>query len=178
MGRGIHETTKIKKEIKLTTKTAAAIEKAKRDLDRKNLWKDLPLDLKDALLKMVSNIDPLEVAATIGTTIVIKNLIDTSEAVRGAIKAATGLEDFDLINSIVNPGWGVSIWIFNLITGKAPTDINQEEIIEKAKSFEGLFPDWMDWLIAFSFAYMLVKYGDSIFGGVTNISTFIMGFLT
>ena len=59
MGRGIHETTKIKREIKLTQKTAVAIARAEKELDRKDLEKDLPVWIRDRLGVMAERIDPL-----------------------------------------------------------------------------------------------------------------------
>ena len=34
----------------------------------------------------------------------------------------------------------------------------------EAPPYEGFFPDWVDWLIAFTIAYILIEHAGSIIG--------------
>jgi hypothetical protein len=107
--------------------------------------------IRDHIGKWIDNLNPLELAATIGLTIIIKTLIDKSEEIRGWLETTGGLyaefETFLGRQTLLKP------------IGQA---LGLKEI-EKG-SFEGVFPDWMDWLIAFTLAYIIIKHGGQLLG--------------
>lgn len=156
MGRG--------KLLRSKIKAAKALVKAK--LQAKKEWDErkanIPYKIKELISKYLENIDPLETAACIGTTIIVKALIDKSEEIRAAIKPFW-VASLDDPNKYV---WsGIPFWY-----------IKQESGVD----FEGLFPEYMDWIIAFGIAFIVVRHPEVIttmFQGVTSLSGFILGLL-
>ena len=116
--------------------------------------------------KAIDRIDPLQGAAVLGATILIKTTIDASEELRAALlskKAAyigvpvAGVEMRPLIASPLRTFQS----IFGTITEK------------QAAEYEGFFPDWMDWIISFVIAYILVTQGKEILGLAQNLSVIV-----
>jgi len=177
MGRGIHEKTKIKKDIKYAAKATAAAEAAATEIKYKTLNKYLPERIQEKIIDMLENIDPIETAAIFGTTFVVKYCIDTSEELRGKIEATTGLNLWDLLVSITTPNWGIAKTIQAWLSGET-RDKTPEEIEEFAQNYEGFFPDWFDWLIAFGIAFIVVRHGDVIFSQFTSLGSFVGGLMT
>lgn len=101
--------------------------------------------------------------AIAGMTMVVKATIDASEVLRGKL---------DVILKGGNPFKGMFVFesgvpVFGLGEGA---------------DYEGMFPDWMDWLIAFGLAYVIVEHAGSLIGllgdtmsGLTGVLGFLMG---
>jgi len=85
--------------------------------------------------------------AVIGMTFIIKKLIDTTEELRAYIPRFKTMK-FEEVFAFTFPG--------------AP-DIPVLEY-GKVKDFEGMFPDWQDWLISFTLAYIVVEHAGTLFG--------------
>lgn len=107
-----------------------------------------------------------EGVAILGMTVLVKHAIDASEELRGI------LADFprDLAYAIGD----ILFKIFNIQKEEKPPSQDREK-------YEGFFPDWADWLIAFSIAYIIVKHGGQIalglgdaVSGLTGMVKFLM----
>ena len=79
----------------------------------------------------------------------IKQAIDGSEELRAKLKTLGGL-----YSEFETPFGKMTImkWFGEALGLKK---------IEQV--YEGLFPDWFDWLIAFAIAYVIVKHGGALF---------------
>lgn len=99
-------------------------------------------DIKTILKKLVSNINPVDAIAIMGMTVLVKCTIDKSEDLRGKLHGLR-IEYFPMIWS-----WSKPIW----------------EQLEPIEQYEGYAPDWMDWIISFSIAYIIIKHGGALFG--------------
>lgn len=105
--------------------------------------------------------------AILGMTYIIKNLIDTSEELRAKLPKVK-------IRFRVGPAFPTEFkpaWPLSLLTDE-----------EEYEDFEGMFPDWADWLVAFTLAYMIVEHGGQIalglgeaVKGLTGIVGFLLG---
>lgn len=186
MGRGEHETTKIKREIKLTAKTAAAIEAAKQKIDRKNFNKNFPYEIKKALIETIKKIEPLELASTLITTYVIHGIIlSTAELFERAENIAKGLdiisskpEAINIINPTSNPLGLITNWISNIpfLIAALIEGVDQDtaekltegltKIAEKPES-DSLYI----WALSYAIAYYIQKHG------ITDVFGAIKGFL-
>jgi hypothetical protein len=140
-------------------------------------WKNkkhMLVSIKNHLGKALDRIDPLEMVAVVGTTIVVKKVIDTTEdlkgkalAVRnvimgtGQVLGASGIAQF--IQAFGSPFSILSEFFVGLIVPIPP---------EQAQ-YEGMFPDWVDWLIAFAIAYIIVHHGELLLGLGQNLSVII-----
>jgi len=152
MGRAKHQITKDKKDIKTLTKIAAATERAKRQLDRKDAWKDLPVQLKDVLLNALSKLDLVEIAAIVGLTVLIKPNLKTLVVVTEASV------------NIMFDWW--RIWAFPLL-GMPQFNYTAEEI--KAKIDAG-DTDLGYWVMSFVLAFCFIKWGDKLLSfGVSSL---------
>ena len=151
MGRGKHQITKDKKEISQLTKIAASTERAKRVLDRKDFWKDMPVFVRDKLGDMLSNVDPLEACAVIAVTPLVKVAIDASPKI---------LEMYELLQAAGSPILG---WLYFTYVKPKPEDMPKLD-------------ESMSWLISFGIAFLVVrnfgeilKAGQSIGGWVAKL---------
>jgi len=112
-------------------------------------------------------------------TFLVKNIIDTTEEFRGALAhvqlAATGgtkvLEKLGfppILRDVLGLPVGGAITLAGIAKGQVPD----------FKAHEGFFPDWVDWIVSFCIAYMLVEHGGSIiqaFGGFTQTVGGLLG---
>ena len=161
---GTHETTKVKRELKIVSKTAIAIERAKKELERKDLEKDLPVWLRDRFGKMIENTDLIEFTGLVGLTILIKAAIDKSEEIKDGIHPiitwgnlfVTLPEGYKAVFS------GIPFWY---------------DIIKEDEKYEGWLPDSMDWLVAFGLAFLIVRHGDALLKAGTSIGSFVSGLI-
>jgi len=103
--------------------------------------------------------------AIIGLTVIIKQIIKTTESLQTRIKqlfkgevAWTVTEPFGFL-------WGQ-------ITGQIPITETYGYFKEQK---EGFFPEWMDWLIAFSLAYIIVEHGGQIALGLGSVASSLSG---
>ena len=107
--------------------------------------------------------------AILGMTYIIKHLIDTSEELRGKVNL--------IVKATTQPLGGASLMIElwgSISKGELPF------IQEAVGKTEGIFPDWADWLIAFTLAYIIVEYGGQIalgIGSTVKSLSGIVGFL-
>lgn len=161
MGRGKHQITKDKKEIKQLTKIAVATERAKKALDRKDFNKDWAVWLRNHLGKMLENIDPLELTAILGITVLVKGVIDKSEEIRSKIHPFVTFgeipEGYKAVFS------GIPFWY---------------DLVKEGEKYEGLLPDSMDWLVAFAVAFVIMRHGSTLIGAGGSIINVIIGLFT
>lgn len=126
---------------------------------------------KNAVLWMKNiferNMDKIpKMVAMIGLTLIIKRLIDTSEELRGR------LDLLRLPFERIGPQ--------NPFTKIFPQPFTIYLTDERRKKYEGFFPDWMDWLISFTLAYIIIEHGGQIALGLGKaVSSLggIVGFL-
>jgi len=151
MGRGKHQITKDKKEIKQLAKIAAATRRAEKILDRKDLEKDFPVWLRDRFGKMLESVDLLELAATIAVMPLVKAAVDSSDEILG------------LYQKLLILGSPILGWLFAEL-------VKPEETVK--------LDDTMSWLISFGIAFIVVrnfgqilKTGQSVGGWVTALLT-------
>lgn len=113
----------------------------------KNTKKGFLASLRAHIGRIIDNSDlhdVCELIAVLSLTPVVKYVIDTSEDIRAKIQAIISAPEEIQLKRLF--GFGLPTW--ELI----PKQITK---IVEAKS-EGLFPDWMDWIIAFGFSYLIV----------------------
>lgn len=164
MGRGPHQITKDKRELKQLTKVAIAIKRAEKKLDAKDFWNDLPLKLRESFLKMLEKVDPLEVIAIGGLTVLIKPILPKLVLAQ------------ELSSQVIIDWW--KIWAFPLFgmpTAGQPGQPTLEELLAKHESGE---MDLFYWTLSFVVAFIIIRYGDKILelgSNVANIIT-LMGF--
>lgn len=162
MGRGQALKTKVKTEKRLTK----ARLQAKKEWDERK--SNIPYKLKHFFVKALERVDPLEGAACLGITVIVKALIDESEEIRAAIKPFWVLNPKSVgeIEDTEQYYWsGIPFWYIKKETG---VDI------------EGFFPEYMDWIIAFGIAFIVVRHPEVIttmFQGATSLTGFILGLL-
>lgn len=141
MGRGKHQITKDKKDIQTLMKKAAAIRRARKAIDRKEMMKDLPLFIRDKLGNMFSNVDPLEAIAALSIMPIVKVSIDNSPKI---------LEMYIILQSLGSPILG---WLFSQI-------VKPDEIPK--------LDETMSWLISFGLAFIIVRnFGEILKTGQT-----------
>lgn len=144
MGRGKHQLTKDKRDIKSLTKIAAATARAEKELDKKI---DIPLWLKARLEKIIDKVDFLELVALIGITVLVKGAIDKSEDIRSKIHPFITFgeipEGYKAVFS------GIPFWY---------------DLVKEGDKYEGMLPDFMDWIVSFGVAFVIVRHGGAILG--------------
>lgn len=140
-----------KKATKLEEGLTVARKKA--ELKFKKSSKGLELSLREHVGKAIDRLDPLDTAAVFGVTLIVKNLIDKSEELRGALIPITRGREWT-INVFGSAIKGTALFPFSLLLPAS----------EAEKGYEGMFPDWMDWIIAFAIAYVIVKHGGQLLG--------------
>jgi len=158
MARGKLLRTKIKNEKALVK---ARLQAEKEWYQRKANFQYL---FKKELVNMMRRIDPLEFAAVGGLTMVIKSVIDETEEIRGRIRAIAVIGELPEGMKAV---WsGIPFWYV---------------LVPEGETFEGMFPEWVDWLFAFGIAYVLVRHPEVVtemFTGATKLTTFVLGLLS
>jgi len=139
MGRGKHQITKDKKEIKQLAKIAAATRRAEKILERKDLEKDLPVWIRDLLGKILEKIDPMEFIATIAIMPLVKAAIDKSPDV------------LSLYQDLLMIGSPILGWLFKQI-------LKPDELPK--------LDETMSWLISFGLAFIIVRnFGEILATG-------------
>lgn len=129
--------------------------------------------LRRALSKLLDHIDPIEAVAIVGMTVVIKTLVDTTEELAGKMMYMRGVLSGGITRiaenqdrpppELVGDLWGyiISQWDFAATIIAALTAIGVSE--EDAKNYEGMFPDWADWIICMAIAYVIIRHGELLF---------------
>lgn len=105
---------------------------------------------------MLDNINPLEVAAIFGATIAIKQSIDWIESSKAHLGEAVAQ---------ASPLYWIFPQVREWISGMKET------------TKEGAFPDWLDWLLAFVAAYILVKHFGMIAETAGNLGKIAAGMM-
>lgn len=154
MGRG--------RALKSKTKEKKALTKA--ELQARKEWEErksnIPHQIKKLIVRLLENVDPLEAAGVLALTIFVKATIDLTEEFRGQIQALVVLGELPPGMKTV---WsGIPFWY---------------HLIPEGEEYEGIFPDWQDWIIAFGIAYMISKHGGALVQAATNMTSIIRGFL-
>jgi len=154
MGRGPSVKTELKK-LKKKLETEA---KVKWKLVQK---KPFFVSMRQRLEKVIDNAKPDEIAkfvAIMGMTIMVKKVIDTTEELREQVK--------ELI--IVGPQFFPAYKVAQELGLAAPTP----------KPAEGFFPEWADWLISFTLAYIIVEHFGQIMQATGNILSSVKTLVT
>ena len=94
--------------------------------------------------------------AIIGMTYIIKRLIDTTEELKE--KALKFQLKYSPLTQIP--------YLIQLTGAVVGVDVPQQIIDVTKIKYEGMFPDWADWLIAFTLAYIIVEHGGQIILGL------------
>jgi len=95
-------------------------------------------------------------------TILVKKLIDTTEELKVAVQ-----QPF----FVVGDKKGTYAW-----KGPFTYELIPEKMVSAFK--EGFFPDWIDWLIAFALAYIIVEHFGQIMQAAGNITSSLKGILS
>jgi len=126
---------------------------------QKGFWREI----RETFKTMMKNVNPVDMIAVAGMTLMVKKAIDSSEDLRGKVK------------SLIEKGewWRGFVGVIGFAIPMKPIE---------EKKYEGLFPDWMDWIIAFTIAYIIVKHGGALFGmfekgtmTLTSVITALLG---
>jgi hypothetical protein len=116
----------------------------------------------------IDNLNPLELVAIGGMTVIVHNFIldPANNVLPTAIKAITSIPQ-NVITNIVAiyqtelnavTGWNISMSGGNIsVSGKPSEKLSTQEKVP------GL-PQWELWLLAFTIAFIIVKYGAQILG--------------
>lgn len=179
MGRGKHESTKIKNDIKYAAKATAAAEKAALDAKFKTWSKYLPQRIQEALISCLEKIDPIEIAAIGGLAFLIKPLIQKIPEVANYLAANLPfgidllVESFQegeiVIFEIKNPLTGEILWKYSIpAEGSTPVNTDVAQYI----------PDLNAWILAIVIAIIVVKYPEVLKmaeNGVVGVAKLIAG---
>lgn len=123
--------------------------------------KPLEESAKEHIGKMIDRVEPFEVMAIIGTTIIVRGIISSTPALMEKVKILQHPE-FLLMGGI-----GVlAAQYLPLPEGKL------KEIVEET-------PDWFIWLESFAIAYIVVKHGGQLIGlldkGLSSVVPLLLG---
>lgn len=98
--------------------------------------------------------------AIAGMTIMVKRAIDLSEELRGKLAQIRGQIT----------AHGVFPPIIAMYSGGiSPTIADPRYMAKKAREYEGFFPDWFDWIVAFTLAVIIVRHAGQIAVGLGEI---------
>lgn len=148
MGRGKHEKTKIKEDIKYAAKATVAAEIAAEEAKRKQWAKNIPMVLQEKLMGFIDRIDPLELTAIIALTPFVKSVV---VGIGGAVQGSR--EWYYSMWKDIDP---FLIYLRNEY-GEEGSDPTQNPLFQSAIH---------EWLISFGLTYMLVhNFGDIISAG-------------
>jgi hypothetical protein len=120
----------------------------------------------DAIRQLFGNTSFMDVAklgAVFGMMFIVKKVIDKTEELRALI---------DEYKLWVGPTYAfpVALWQAYTTGFKMPT---KEEI----QKYEGMFPDIIDWVISFCFAWIIINHFGEIMQGVGSIGVGVKGIL-
>lgn len=174
MPRGRLLKTKIKEAVTEASLVAESIKLAEARAERKlHLTKPYMDSLREHIGKWIDriNIDPLELVAILGTTILIKNGIEWTEQSMGNQDL---LRTFSKVLVLFNPILGLS-WA----VGMKPISelIGSPEFQEKLDSPE---VETMQWFLSFTVAYIIVRHFPAIVqtaGSVVNMAKGLLGMI-
>lgn len=152
--------TKIKREILLSQSTAEAVEIAKQKIhEKRELRKPLALTIREHINVAIDKIDPLELAAILGTSYLIKTTIYADTSLVGKIKGLSKLPLSDLYGGSFAP----FLESIDIILPKSLTTSTE--------------PDIKEWIICFVIAFMIVRHGSELLNVFKSIGGIVGGFL-
>ena len=141
------------------TKSTKALIKAKLTAEAKFYKSNIGREvwLRTQVERVIDKIDPLELAAAIGGTIIVYDIIKGTEELIVAVSYWKGF-----------PG---SIKWFETIINKTELDEESKKLIQSIKDT----PDFNLYIKSFVISYMMVKHSGQIISGVGNVTSFISG---
>ena len=141
------------------TKSTKALIKAKLTAEAKFYKSNIGREvwLRTQVERLIDKIDPLELAAAIGGTIIVYDIIKGTEELIVAVSYWKGF-----------PG---SIKWFETIINKTELDEESKKLIQSIKDT----PDFNLYIKSFVISYMMVKHSGQIISGVGNVTSFISG---
>ena len=145
MPRGRLLRTKIKEAYKVGEAAEKGKLKAYQDSQKK---KSYFVSLREHIGKMIDRVDPLESIAVLGTTLIIHDLIQGSEALISKISSPKNLA-----------AWSTVIPLTDEERKKLEVDFNQ--------------PDIVIWLESFALAFFLVRNGAQVLQSGQNLLGFV-----
>lgn len=158
---------------------------------RRQIAKQKPLmeKLMEHLEKIVDRIDPVELIAIGGATVIIYRMIKASEPLQQTMKnlgsALTQLPTRIgqlLTGTFAGEPFAPIIQQFMqsvMIRAQKGDKEAQQYLVDRGWQItEGFFPDWLDWLVSFTLAYIIIKHGGQLFGlaekGLSGVLTLLL----
>ena len=133
--------------------------------------------------KAVDRIDPLELAATLALTYLVKTTIDASEELVAKIKktsdkiAVSGRP----VSSFFAEPFGFATQIGFYLAGEVTGNVETPTEEEKEHALGIGLPDQLEWILAFIVAFILVRHGAQILGmfqdGLIPLTEILLSFL-
>ena len=129
--------------------TSRGMELGKADAHKK---KSLIDSAKEHLGHWIDNVDPLELTATLGLTVIIHGLVVASTDLLTKVEAYQHEmpEMYKAFPELEKR------WLFE--------HGQKESLVTTVTGITKAIPDWGIWLTSFSIAYILVKHGGQVFG--------------
>jgi hypothetical protein len=150
---------------------------AEREALRQNIKKDLPNYILTKLDRLTDRIDPLEFAAVLGMTYVVKQVIDTSEEMivraraKGAwIKKQQASGVYTLWSILAGP-----IITYLMV----PEETDDPETKALKAEFQSPSAEALEWFTAFALSYIIVHNAGQLIGllegGIAKIVPMLLG---
>jgi hypothetical protein len=160
-------TKKLKKWIETWVKTQKEAE-----YKWKKTKKGMEYSIREHIGKFIDRLtlnDIAELMATIALTPLVKKAIDETEKLRGLFFGLMKIKREEVMPPATMEELRYKRFLRIIVGG-------EYKYIEK---YEGLFPDWMDWLISFGLAYLIVhNFGTLIHAAgdvVKSVQTILLG---
>lgn len=121
----------------------------------------------DKINSIIDRIEPLEAAAILGATYLIKTVVlDTSEQIVTKIKVASEKPVPFGFGYIAGQYIGMIPFLGPIFTGMVDlaTHVATGTTVEQEIRKTDVLPDVISWLLAFILAYVLVKHGGALLG--------------
>lgn len=129
--------------------------------------KPLAESAREHIGKLIDRIDPIEIGAVIGVTILVHGTIVETEALLKAVASVKTNVAGNILAGLINPEAELIQWIAGTFAGSTSDVIKQF----------GLDQDWEIWLISYSIAYILVHHFGQILAiagsGVSSLTGLI-----
>ena len=150
---------------------ACAMAKRKGELEAETKFYDkqpLTKKLKRLLWKKIEEVDPIEVAALLAGTYLVKQVIEASEEITAIVIAKAS---YIKNNPKIGGAWALSGIIAGPLGGVISTVLMPEDPIAKEtylKAMDTVTVEGIEWVLSFVIAYLLVKHGGEIIGMLTD----------
>jgi hypothetical protein len=166
--------------LRTKVKEAKAIEEAKlKGQYKAERNKPLEVSLKEHLGKMIDRIDPLEIGAISGMTILVHHTILTNPALLERLNVLIGAA-----GKVATEPWNV--WLTGIMDylglgAFAPLSMEQPPLIVPKEVTDTLSQNQIiSWLVSFAIAFVIVRYCGQILqslGNATSSLTVLVGLL-